>query len=175
MTWRLRANQLSTQCRGHVAHSTLELEPCVLGLDKAPPSRSLLDKATLVTSGLSEMLVDLAMDPKDLPSRAPKVQPSWDPMVDEFSWSMFHGPASQTIACAIMKFVEPVPSAFDQAAQPTVDLKWDLMSFEVPMLIGCSHTPPCTPNVGPMPGASPTASVDGPPLANPPKRSEPVA
>jgi hypothetical protein len=167
MAWRPRANQRSTQCRGHVVHSTLELEPCMLGSDKVPPGRSRLDKVTLVMSGLLKTLVDLAMDPEHLPSRAPKVQPSWDPMVEEFARSTFHGPGSQTAACAIMKFADLIPLAFNQAAQPMVDLKWDPMSFEVATLIGCSCKPPCTHDAGLVPGASPVTSADGPPLANP--------
>jgi hypothetical protein len=38
----------------------------VLHSDKAPLGRSLSDKATLVMSGLSETLVDLALDPESL-------------------------------------------------------------------------------------------------------------
>jgi hypothetical protein len=105
-------------------HSTLEVEPCILRVEKASlgPSRS--EKGVPVTSGQSETLANLGMDPVHLSSRDPLAQLSWDPMADELSRSAVYEPVASNAARA-MFFVEPVPSAFDLVAEPGAGIRWD--------------------------------------------------
>jgi hypothetical protein len=124
-------------------------------------------KGVPVTSGQSETLANLGMDPVHLSSHDPLAQLSWDPMADELSWSAVYEPVASNAARA-MFFAEPVPSAFDLIAEPGAGIRWDPMSLEVGSLIGCCHTAPCRRDDLPVSGTPPARMAHGSSLANPP-------